>query len=665
MTRVAVHALAIMLVLGAVAVLAPAPASSDRGIYEHVGREVLIRDCSDGHCFRPLVAVVLEHLPGPSLFKWKAYAVAANALAGVAVARFCLLLALPAPAALAGMWLAALGTGALYSLYDCYTSDPLMYLLGPVMAIALWTGRERRAGALAAAGVFAKEFAAAPLWIFALMACVQRRRSPAVRLLLTATTVTLVWLATQTALMALQNYRYGATTSADLLHGGFLATWLRSVGAAGAMVYLFTSFGALYVLLPIGLARCGRDLRLLAIASLPAAAAFVYVEQPERALWNFHFVVIPLAVVVLQMLPGWLLALFVAAASVVNLRYGAQLPIRSAARGALVVSVAIAIVAVVLALRRRFTHVEPAVDRARDDQPIRGWWWIAGMQVAALAALGAVLLDVRAHRLSEASFGVNQWGYRGPIASTRDSAVRIAVVGGGAAFGSSLSWTDTIPAQLQSALNQRRPPSTPGRRAARVDNLAEPAAGVRSYVPTLRRYHYLDPDVVCIYDGYDDPSSAGIRSRSLIFRSAGYLPTASPRFEAPRPSIWIDRDVHANDDPSCAAASSTYCAAMAETVRFVLGRGKAVVVATPPYVSPRHEQQQRSLAKILAQQFGADRRFLYVDLGKAIDLDDPEDSADAVYPTAAGARAIAETLVESVDRVLDTGSVALLERPSP
>jgi hypothetical protein len=234
--QMVVHGVAIVAVLGAIAAIAPAPASSDRGIYERVGRELLIRDCADGHCFRPLVAGVLEHLPGASLVKWKAYAVIANAVAAVAVGQFCLLLGILPAAALAATWIAALGTGALYSLFDSYTSDPLMYMLGPVMAIALWQGRDARAGGLAAIGVFAKEFAAAPMWIFTVFAALERRWAAAVRLLLTATAVTLVWLLLQTTLMALQNYRYGASASADLLHGGPEAAGFMTTGGTESIL---------------------------------------------------------------------------------------------------------------------------------------------------------------------------------------------------------------------------------------------------------------------------------------------------------------------------------------------------------------------------------------------------------------------------------------------
>jgi hypothetical protein len=41
-----------------------------------------------------------------------------------------------------------------------------------------------------------------------------------------------------------------------------------------------------------------------------------------------------------------------------------------------------------------------------------------------------------------------------------------------------------------------------------------------------------------------------------------------------------------------------------------------VVVATPPYVSPRHQVQQQSLAERLAREVGDQGRFRYVNLGQ-------------------------------------------------
>ena len=113
---------------------------------------------------------MLERLPGSSIVKWKTYAVLANAVGAVAVWRLSLLFGLSSTAALGAMWLSALGAGTLYSLFDAYTCDPLMYMLGPVMSIWLWRGQYIRASVAGMVGILAKEFAAAPLWIFSLFA---------------------------------------------------------------------------------------------------------------------------------------------------------------------------------------------------------------------------------------------------------------------------------------------------------------------------------------------------------------------------------------------------------------------------------------------------------------------------------------------------------------
>jgi hypothetical protein len=359
MKRLALHGILIAAVLGAVATQTPSPPSDDRDTYQKVGRQLFIRNCPDFHCFRFLVAVVLEPLPGPSPVKWKGYAVLANAAAAVAVGHFCLLLGLSTPAAVAASWLSAMGSGSLYSLFDSYTSDPLMYLIGPLVAIAVWQGRIGRAGAIGGIGVLAKEFAAAPLWIFSLMAALERRWRSAWRLMAAAVLVTLCWAFVQVALRVTLNYQNGPTASNDLLHGAFLAQWLRNVGPVNAIKYLFITFGALYLLLPAGLAQSRTNLNL-ALASLPAVAAFVYVQQPERALWNLHFIVIPIAVQVLQALPEWAMRLFAAAFGVANLRFGAQLPLRTAAQAALAVSLAIAMAAIVLWWSRRSERLIPA-----------------------------------------------------------------------------------------------------------------------------------------------------------------------------------------------------------------------------------------------------------------------------------------------------------------
>ncbi len=344
---------ALVLLLGTIAALAPEPTYlTDRDTYQRTGRMFVVPDCSDIHCFRVLIAWVLEPLPGPSQLKWKIYATLANAGAAIALGRLCLTLGLSLRAATLATWLSALGFGSLFTLYDCYSSDSLMFLLGPLIMGNLLTGRRGRATLLACVGVLAKEFAAAPLWIAALWAALQRRWELMFRVTLSAMTATLVWVTLQIGLMILFNYSYADNHSTKLFEGGYLLWWIHSVSPRLAATSIFIEFGALYLLLPFGFLRAGRELRLLAVASIPAALALVYVQQPDRALWNFHFIVIPFAVLILESLPAWASALFVVAFGFSNLRFGAQLPFVPSGAGPLALSMIIAVIAIAVRMRR-------------------------------------------------------------------------------------------------------------------------------------------------------------------------------------------------------------------------------------------------------------------------------------------------------------------------
>lgn len=353
MTRPAITFVLIATLLGAVATLAPRPwYQTDRDTYDAISRDVVIVDCSDLHCFRVLVAWTLGRLPGPPLLKWKAYAVLANAGAAVALGRLCLILGFSMRAATMATWIAAFGFGSLFTLFDPHTSDPLMFLAGPLVLGQMILGRRGRAGVLATVGVFAKEFAAAPLWIFTIWMALRRRSELAVRGLATATAATLVWVGLQLWLILRYNYTYAGSASTDLLGGGNIVGWMGRIGPRGAASAVFTEFGALWVLMPVGLLRGNRELRTLALAAVPAALVLGYVQQPDRAWWNFHFIAIPLAVLALQRLEDRWCWLFIAGYGVANLRFGAQLAIVPSARFPLLLSLAIAVAAAVAAWRR-------------------------------------------------------------------------------------------------------------------------------------------------------------------------------------------------------------------------------------------------------------------------------------------------------------------------
>jgi hypothetical protein len=344
---------ALVCCLGAIAWASPAPQRvTDRDVYEATMTHGVVYDCSDLQCFRVLVPWILAAVPLPSIVKWKIYAVLCNAAAGVAV--FCLSITLGLRRRAA--WFAGIGSafgfGSLYTLHDVYTSDPLMYLLGPLITNELLVGRVALAAGLGGIGVCAKEFAAAPLYLVAAFHATQHRWLPAARALVAANLAFVVWLVLTLTLMLRFNYTYAGSKSADLAGGGNLVGWMHRMSPGGIAAAMFNEFGALYVLTPIGFLLASSPLRRLLLVSLPIAALFAYVQQPDRALWNIHFLVLPLAALVLERAAvlGWIT---MAAFAVGNLRVGAQLPIAPFGRIALGASVILAIATATAGLRSR------------------------------------------------------------------------------------------------------------------------------------------------------------------------------------------------------------------------------------------------------------------------------------------------------------------------
>ncbi len=345
--------------LGLIAWASPLPQRvTDRDVYEATATHGVVFDCSDIHCFRVMVPWLLGPLPGASIVKWKVYAAVSNAAGGAAVFALCLSLGLSRRVACFSSIASAFGFGSLYTLHDVYSSDPLMYFLGPFLSNELVAGRAALATAVGAGGVMAKEFAAVPFYLITLCLAVERRWHEAVRVFVAANAVFIVWLLMTLTLMLRFNYTYAGSPSTDLTGGAYLVGWLGRQSARGIAAAMFNEFGVLYVLAPVGFFLAPRRLRLMALAALPIAAFFGYVQQPDRALWNFHFLVVPMAGLVLERAPA-LGSLTLAAFVVGNLRVGAQLPVASAGRLAIAASMLLGIATVVTALRRSAGLVTP------------------------------------------------------------------------------------------------------------------------------------------------------------------------------------------------------------------------------------------------------------------------------------------------------------------
>lgn len=334
-------------VLTVVAALVPSPWwATDKDVYERMSREWFIPGCNDFHCFRPLVSMVLGLVPGGGSMVWKGYAVACEAGAAVLMGLWVSRLGASTRASSMVVWLTALGSGSLYTLFDPHTSDPFMHLLGAAVMV-LWTdARFGAAVALSAIGVLAKEFAAVPLAVLAATRALQGRW-PEFRLATAgAVGAIAVWAAWQLIARTMLGYVTGPTYSADVTTGGFLVFWLLNLSSALVIASLLMSFGGLWLLWPAGLVWGSREIRQLTLAALPPMLVFTALQQPERALWNFAIIVMPAVAVVLDLVPagvGWAM---VGGQALLNLRFGAQLTFMPSARILFGVAALIAVVAV-------------------------------------------------------------------------------------------------------------------------------------------------------------------------------------------------------------------------------------------------------------------------------------------------------------------------------
>jgi hypothetical protein len=648
------HFVLMLAVLAVIAGLSPEPwYHTDREQYQQIGRSVIFQDCSALHCFRPLVPAVLEHLPGPSLLKWKTYAVLANWAAAVAVAFLTLTFGLTQRTAVTAAWLSALGFGCLFTLFDPYSADPLMFAAGPALTLGLLRGRLRGVGVASAIGVLGKEFAAAPLWIWTGASVLARRWPLAARTAAVAFAVTTVWLLLQVTLMVGFNNDYGGNPSANLAGGGYIVHWFRELGWRVAVSALVTEFGPLYILAPLGFLWAPAELRRVALAAIPALLVFCYVQQPDRALWNFHYLVTPLAALTLAHVPMRVVLSLVALFALVNLRSAAQFQVLPSARYALLLSWVVATVAAYLAWRGRTQS--PPIQPAHRLDPALGF--TMGFRVLTAAAvllagfLSLVLIDMAAHRAEENDRGLNRHGYRGPVLHAKaPGEIRLLLLGGATTASPHLPWAQSLGGVLTRLLGQ--PWRWKEVRWTSVADLSQPNDTVANAIQQVRHYRHLGADVVVLMSGYNDlPGIAlpeGGRQTSAVFRATGYLPVVGDRLSGrssvpPAPALPVDADwAHANYrsrlsvDADCDSDWRAYCDAVQAAIDAALQEGCRVFVVSEPYRSAGHFAQQQALRTMIAHRYRVDDRVQYLDLGWHVDVRDPRLMTDQQTLTAYG-----------------------------
>lgn len=321
-----------------------------------------------------------------------------------------------------------------------------------------------------------------------------------------------------------------------------------------------------------------------------------------------------------------------------------------------------------------------------------------------LALLG---VDVYLHGKFEKSAGFNIWGYRGPAVGRKAAdEYRVVVLGGSSAYGYGTNWDEAIPAALERQLAGRNA----GRlHRFRVVNLAYNNEGAYSFKFTLRDYEYLNYDLVCLYEGYNDligdprgPNLQVFRHDSPVFRLTGYLPIFPMIFKEKaallsagntdslyhpqektvfhpgvaaqaaagvlrttadigeslerqlgRATAEPPRGIGPVDSTRCKYPWGQYCRSIADAIQLALAGRHQVLFVTQPYelgesLRARHMEQQREASAMIERMFGGNAGVGYVNLGDVVDLGDPGLSYDRMHLTATGNRRIAEALAGPV-----------------
>lgn len=170
---------------------------------------------------------------------------------------------------------------------------------------------------------------------------------------------------------------------------------------------------------------------------------------------------------------------------------------------------------------------------------------VLALEAIAIAAVLIVALDLREHGRAAPLAGVNEWGYRGPVAhQKKPNEVRTVVVGGTRAFGWGQPASALVAEVRRVVMLTTDRPGAPDRPIV-VLNLGRLGADTASYPDTLAHYAYLYPDYVCLYDDLGVAGGAptsGTDSTSGVFLLTGYAP-ALPLVAREKGMLWQFGDV--------------------------------------------------------------------------------------------------------------------------
>jgi hypothetical protein len=96
-----------------------------------------------------------------------------------------------------------------------------------------------------------------------------------------------------------------------------------------------------------------------------------------------------------------------------------------------------------------------------------------------------------------------------------------------------------------------------------------------------------------------------------------------------------------------------YLAILDRTIDYALASGRRLIVATHPFITPDEGRRQDLVAARLRDRFDRDSRGRYLDLRRTVATNDRTLVEDGIQPTERGHSIIAESLSQSVFRLLE------------
>jgi len=307
-------------------------------------------------------------------------------------------------------------------------------------------------------------------------------------------------------------------------------------------------------------------------------------------------------------------------------------------------------------------------------------------------------LDLYAHAKFLNMSGLNYKGYRGEVVKNKEgNEIRLVMLGGSTAYGYGVRYNEAVPAELEAYLQKRFDERDP-RKKISVVNLAYNNEGAYAFINNLKDFSYLDYDYAVIYDGYNDLSIANtttFRHSDPVFRTFGYMPILplvikekimtirsggsledayrgkKVVFEPNKKDIIkmavlngvLDvcnktenvigrlnkvKDADFDREELKRDRWAWYKYYMKKTVDYTLAKNKKIIIITQPYLNDSHVEQQRALQEMLMNNYKDSKDVIYINLGKAISLEDKELTLDGMHLTAKGCRAMAAIITEKI-----------------